>query len=138
MCSFRAARRSRACAYMADDDHGPLALQQILLAGCPTVGVDTGASFVKTGETGVLVDRLPPGRQCVETDEDERALARCLEAIRHAQSMRRESVDQLSAEQFDSRNIVNQVITTLAGLRRFTFARATNDDSAMERQVRHL
>ena len=32
------------------------------LAGCPTVGVRTGASFVKTGETGLLVDRLPPGR----------------------------------------------------------------------------
>ena len=36
---FEAARRSRACAYLADDDHGPLALQEILLAGCPTVGV---------------------------------------------------------------------------------------------------
>jgi len=35
---FEAARRSRACAYLADDDHGPLALQEILLAGCPTVG----------------------------------------------------------------------------------------------------
>ena len=56
-----------------------MALQEILLAGCPTVGVRTGASFVKTGETGVLVDRLPPGRQCVETDADERALAGYLE-----------------------------------------------------------
>ena len=35
---FAAARQSRACAYLADDDHGPLALQEILLAGCPTVG----------------------------------------------------------------------------------------------------
>ena len=26
---FEAARRSRACAYLADDDHGPLALQEI-------------------------------------------------------------------------------------------------------------
>ena len=55
--------RSRVCAYLADDDHGPLALQEILLAGCTTVGVRTGASFVRTGETGVVVDRLPPGRQ---------------------------------------------------------------------------
>ena len=89
---FEAARRSRACAYLADDDHGPLALQEILLAGCPTVGVRTGASFVKTGETGVLVDGLPPGRQCVETDEDERALAGYLEAVEQAQAMDRESV----------------------------------------------
>ena len=49
---FEAACRSRACAYLADDDHGPLALQEILLAGCPTVGVRTGASFVRHGETG--------------------------------------------------------------------------------------
>ena len=55
-----AARRSRACAYLADDDHGPLAMQEILLAGCPTVGVRTGASFVRHGETGIVVERLPP------------------------------------------------------------------------------
>ncbi len=35
---FEAARRSRACASLADDDHGPLALQEITLAGSPTVG----------------------------------------------------------------------------------------------------
>ena len=57
---FEAARRSRACAYLADDDHGPLALQEILRAGCPTVGVRTGASCVEHGLTGFLVDRLPP------------------------------------------------------------------------------
>jgi hypothetical protein len=63
---FEAARRSRACAYLADDDHGPLALQEILLAGCPTVGVRTGASFVRHGETGAVVDRLPPGASCLQ------------------------------------------------------------------------
>ena len=124
---FEAARRSRACAYLADDDHGPLALQEILLAGCPTVGVRTGASFVKTGETGALVDRLPPGRQCVETDEDERALARYLEAIKQAQSIRRESVHEFSAEQFDSRRIVDQVVATLATVRDSTLSNATGE-----------
>jgi hypothetical protein len=86
---FEAARRSRACAYLADDDHGPLALQEILLAGCPTMGVRTGAAFVRTGETGVVVDRLPPGRQCVESDEDKRALAEYLIAFEQAQWMDR-------------------------------------------------
>ena len=100
---FDAARRSRACAYLADDDHGPLALQEILLAGCPTVGVRTGASFVKTGETGLLVDRLPPGRQCVETDEDERALGTYMDAIDLAESMDRDSVRHLAREQFATR-----------------------------------
>ena len=76
---FEAARRSRACAYLVDDDHGPLALQELLLAGCPTVGVRTGASFIHHGETGILVDRLPPGRQCVSGDEDAAALAAFIE-----------------------------------------------------------
>ncbi len=95
---FEAARRSRACAYLADDDHGPLALQEILLAGCPTVGVRTGASFVRTGETGVVVDRLPPGRQCAESDDDVRALAVFMEAIEQAQALDRHSVRDRAAE----------------------------------------
>ena len=91
---FEAARRSRACAYLADDDHGPLALQEILLAGCPTVGVRTGASFVRHGATGIVVDRLPPGRQCAESDDDGRALAVFMEAIEQAHAMDRQSVRQ--------------------------------------------
>ena len=50
---YAAARQSRACAYLADDDHGPLALQEILLAGCPTVGVRTGAPFVEHGKNRI-------------------------------------------------------------------------------------
>jgi hypothetical protein len=128
---FEAARRSRACAYLADDDHGPLALQEILLAGCPTVGVRTGASFVRAGETGVLVGRLPPGRQCVETDEDERALAVYMDAIALAQSMDRESVRLRASGQFATACIADQVIATLAGVREVAVARVTNDECAI-------
>lgn len=74
------------------DDHGPMALQEILLAGCPTVGVRTGASFVRNGETGVVVDRLPPGSQCAESDADVRALAVFMAAIDQAQTIDRPSV----------------------------------------------
>lgn len=114
---FEAARRSRACAYLADDDHGPLALQEILLAGCPTVGVNTGASFARTGETGVLVERLPPGQQCVETDEDNRALASFMEAIGWAQAMDRTDVRCRAAEDFDTRRIADRVLYALADSR---------------------
>ena len=124
---FEAARRSRACAYLADDDHGPLALQEILLAGCPTVGVRTGASFVTTGETGVLVDRLPPGRKCVETDDDERALGGYLEALEQAQAMDRESVRQFSGEQFDTGRTVDQVVATLENIRESAISDATGE-----------
>ena len=105
--------RSRACAYLADDDHGPLALQEILLAGCPTVGVRTGASFVRTGETGVVVDRLPPGRQCAESDEDVRALAVFMEAIEQASAMDRHSVRERAASEFDTDRIVDIIITAV-------------------------
>ena len=72
---------------------------------------------MKSGETGVLVDRLPPGRQCVETDADERALAVYLEPIEQAQAMDRQAVRQLSAEQFDTGSTVDLVIKTLARIR---------------------
>lgn len=110
---FEAARRSRACAYLADDDHGPLALQEILLAGCPTVGVRTGAAFVRTGETGVVVDRLPPGRQCAESDEDEQALVAFMGSIEQAHAMDRSGVRNRAAELFDTDRIMDAVITSL-------------------------
>jgi hypothetical protein len=97
-----AARRSRARAYLADNDHGPLALQEILLAGCPTVGVRTGISFVRPGETGVVVDRLPPGRQCAESADDVRALAVFMEAIEEALALDRHIVRDRAAKQFDN------------------------------------
>ena len=110
---YAAARQSRACAYLADDDHGPLALQEILLAGCPAVGVRTGASFVRTGETGVVVDRLPPGRQCAESDADVRALAVFMEAIEQAQTLDRHSLRDRAADQFNSERIVDIILKSL-------------------------
>jgi hypothetical protein len=114
---FEAARRSRACAYLADDDHGPLALQEILLAGCPTVGVRTGASFEWTGETGFGMDRLPPGRQCAESDDDVRALAVFMEAIEQAQALDRHSVGHWAGEDFDTDRIVDSIVTAVDRLR---------------------
>ena len=93
------ARRSRACLYLSDDDRGPLALAEILLCGCPAVGVATGAPFVRQGRTGVLVNRFSL-RECVEAIED------CLEFDRH-------TVAALAAEQFDTDRIIRNVITSL-------------------------
>ncbi len=110
---FEAARRSRACAYLADDDHGPLALQEILLAGCPVVGVRTGAPFIHDGITGVFVDRLPPGAKCVKNDADEVALATFVEGIRRGMEMRRDAVRTSAAEAFATERIVDQVVAVL-------------------------
>lgn len=110
---FEAARRSRACAYLADDDHGPLALQEILLAGCPTVGVRTGASFVRDGVTGYVVERLPPGRQCVANDDDKLALAVYLDAVARAQNLDRMSVRAAAERDFSSDALVERLIAAL-------------------------
>jgi hypothetical protein len=113
---FEAARRSQACAYLADDDHGPLALQEILLAGCPTVGVRTGASFVRHRETGIVVDRLPPGASCVECDADALALDAFIDAIEQAQTIDRPSVRAIAAEQFDTTRIVDGLLESLSSI----------------------
>jgi hypothetical protein len=114
---FDAARRSRACAYLADDDHGPLALQEILLAGCPAVGVRTGASLIQPDVTGLWVKRLPPGRECVDGEEDFDALSRYLDAIHRVQSFTRASVRQHAAEQFATYRVVDPLLDEIKQLR---------------------
>ena len=102
------------CAYLADDDHGPLALQEILLAGCPTVGVRTGASFVRHGETGIVVDRLPPGASCVECDANAVALDAFIDAIEQARTIDQPSVHAIAAAQFNTASIMNKVMSSIA------------------------
>jgi hypothetical protein len=59
------------------------------------------------------VDRLPPGAQCAESDDDVRALAVFLNAIEQAQSIERDSVRERAAEQFDTDRIVDSIITAV-------------------------
>lgn len=108
--SFKAARRSRACTYLADDDHGPMARLEILLPGCPAAGVRTGISFVRTGETGVVVARLPPGTACVECDRDAVALNSFIDAIEQAHSIDRHSVRAIASDKFDTTRIVDGLL----------------------------
>jgi hypothetical protein len=48
------ARRSRCCLYLSDNDRGPLALAEIMLAGCPAVGTKFGAPWIEPGISGVF------------------------------------------------------------------------------------
>ena len=96
---FDLARRSRCCLYLSGDDRGPLALAEILLSGCPAVGLPTGAPFIEPGRTGVLLDRFHP-RQCVE------AVSRCHRFERHA-------VAETAGRQFDTRRIVDTILASL-------------------------
>jgi hypothetical protein len=70
--------------------------------------------------TGFVVDRLPPGRHCVETDADEAALAVYLDAVARAQNLDRRAVRAAAEQQFSSDAIVKRVIDSLEGLRAVT------------------
>jgi len=96
---FEAARRSRCCVYLSDDDRGPLALAEVLLAGCPTVGLARGAPFIQHGRSGVLLDRFRPQE--------------CLDAVAKCRQLDRETVAALAAKQFDTERIVETVLTAL-------------------------
>jgi hypothetical protein len=96
------ARRSRCCVYLSDDDRGPLALAEILLAGCPAVGVPRGAPWIKERLTGQFFVTL-------RLDE----LAAAVEEIL-AQPERREDVRTIALEQFDTRKTIEAILTALA------------------------
>lgn len=114
---YEAARRSRACAYLADDDHGPLALQEILLAGCPAVGVRTGAPFIRDGVTGFFVDRLPPGAMCAADAQDNDDLQSYVACLRRVSDSDRYSVRVVASDHFSARRIVDQVVAELDSIR---------------------
>jgi len=102
------ARHARCCCYLADDDRGPLALAEILLCGCPTIGLPTGAPFVRDGQTGfLLADRTP---------------AHWLEAVDRCFTLDRRDVAARADAQFDTHRIVDTVLGALDAARRVTAA----------------
>ena len=101
---WEAARHARCCCYLADDDRGPLALAEILLCGCPTVGLPTGAPFVLPGQSGILLDRLD--------------FAQCVEAFGQCHALDRDAVASLAATQFDAQRIVGTVLDALDAARK--------------------
>lgn len=81
------------------------------------MGARTGAFLVQHGVTGFFLDRLPPGRQCVVSEDDERALAACLDALGMAQAMDRQSVRAAAAERLATDRIVVAILDSLAACR---------------------
>jgi hypothetical protein len=110
---YDAARRSRACAYLADNDHGPVALGEILMAGCPAVGVKTGAAFVRDGITGVMVDRLPPGPKHFQRADDSTTLKQFCAAVNVAQGMSRSSVREAAMGEFGADQVSARILDFL-------------------------
>ncbi len=98
------ARRSRCCCYLADDDRGPLSQAEILLCGCPVVGVPTGSPFVQAGLSGTLVRSL-----LVESWR---------EGVEACRALDRHQVSAWARRHFDSVQIADFVLAALDQARR--------------------
>lgn len=98
-----AARECRAALYLSDNDRGPLALAEILLCGCPAVGVSRGAPWIVDGRNGVLVD-------CFHSNT-------ILPAIDRAARLDRMAVANHAASLFDRRDIVRTIAQALDAAR---------------------
>lgn len=101
---YQLARTSRACVYLSDDDRGPVALAEILLAGCPCVGVPRGAPWIHDGQTGYLIQKFT-------LDAIQKALEPCME-------MSRDAVRTVARRMFDPGDIGQQYIEALDKFRR--------------------
>lgn len=98
-----AARRARCCAYLSDDDRGPLALAEILLSGCPAVGIPRGAPWIEPGVTGQLAASL--------------SIDDLLPAIDAAMQLARQAVRAAALERFDDAAIVRTIVEALDAVR---------------------
>ena len=94
-----AARQSRACLYLSDSDRGPLGLAEILLAGCPAVGIAHGAPWIIDGQNGYQVPHF--GCQALST------------AIGRSQALDRQAVRAVALRQFDTRQIADTIFSSL-------------------------
>jgi len=98
-----AARRARACAYLSNHDRGPLALAEVLLCGCPAVGIARGAPWIVDSLTGFTARSL-------ECD----ALS---DALQRAMTLDRQAVRAAALERFDADRIVQTIIRALDAAR---------------------
>ena len=111
---FEAARVSRVCVYLGDDDSGSLAAWEVMLAGCPIVGVPTGGgALVTEGKTGYLVNKLPLEKNFVQNEENEMCLKILLDTLKKAAELDRMAVREYALQQFDTDRIVDSIIKTL-------------------------
>jgi hypothetical protein len=102
---YELARRSRACVYLCTDESGPLAMAEILLAGCPAIGIERGAPFVLSGRTGVRVEDFTPSS--------------ILEGVEKCHAMDRNGVREIALKMFDAGRIADAVINALDYARKF-------------------
>jgi hypothetical protein len=90
------ARRSRCCVYLSSDDRGPLALAEIMLCGCPCVGIPRGSPWIQK-ESGVSV-----GNWCD-----------AINAVEPAMQIKRDSVRDWAVQRFSTQRTVDTIVNAL-------------------------
>lgn len=93
------ARQSRAGCYLSSDDRGPLALAEIMLAGCPAVGIERGAPWVLEQGLGVQVKELTKLLLC--------------ESVERAMMLNRDDVRETALQRFSTEKTVNDIRVAL-------------------------
>ncbi len=95
------ARRSAVCAYLSTSDRGPLALAEILLCGCPAVGVPTGAPWLN-GLNGYQVVDF--------------SMESLIPAIEQARTLDRHYVRDLALLTFSPASVAERVMASLSAV----------------------
>lgn len=98
------ARASRSCVYLSDDESGGLATQEIMLAGCPVVGIERGAPLVVHDRTGIRIDTW-----------DVRSF---VEGIERSWQLDRREVRAAAIKLFDEDKIASTVVGYLDAVRK--------------------
>lgn len=98
-----AARQSRTCVYLSESDRGPLALAEILLSGCPAVGVPRGSPWIIPGLTGFHVRAFEFHSLCI--------------GIEQAMRLDRPFVRAAARERFNTDVIVQTILRSLDAAR---------------------
>jgi hypothetical protein len=100
---YEIARRSRCCVYLCEDESGGLATSEIMMAGCPVVGIERGAPFA-ADPIGVRIARLD-----IELIES---------AVRACHRLDRRDVRSYALALFDAVAIAEAVVRELDRARR--------------------
>lgn len=105
---IKLARQARCCLYLSADDRGPLALAEILLCGCPCIGVPKGAPWLETPGLGVQIPHF------------EKTLLSA--AVEKAISMDRNAVRETALQRFSTDTTVKTITAALEQVANIQFS----------------
>ena len=105
---YEKARKSRCCLYVCNDESGGLAAQEIMLSGCPIIGIKRGSPLIIDGQTGLYLDTEVSTDTFSTIPEDS-----LWESLEKVMSWNRSEVREAAIQEFDGEQIARKVLETL-------------------------